>query len=187
MSKIQIKNMVCPRCIMAVERILDELDIETLEVRLGEAILAKELSEKKKSELEKELNLIGFELLDDRNSQIIQQIKTLLIQAVQEPKNEELNLSNLISQELNKDYSQLSKLFSATTGITIEQYYILQRIEKVKELLIYDELSLKEIAFQLNYSSTAHLSNQFKKITGFTPTEFKGLANKERKGIDGIG
>jgi AraC family transcriptional regulator len=187
MSKLQIKNMVCPRCIMAVERILEELDIESLEVRLGEVILAKELSEKKKSELEKELNLIGFELLDDRNSQIIHQIKTLLIQAVQEPKDEELNLSNLISQELNKDYSQLSKLFSATTGITIEQFYIQQKIEKVKELLIYDELSLKEIAFQLNYSSTAHLSNQFKKITGFTPTEFKSLAQKERKGIDGIG
>lgn len=178
--------MVCPRCIMAVERILEELEIESLEVRLGEVILAKELSEKKKSELEKELNLIGFELLDDRNSQIIHQIKTLLIQAVQEPKDEELNLSNLISQELNKDYSQLSKLFSATTGITIEQFYIQQKIEKVKELLIYDELSLKEIAFQLNYSSTAHLSNQFKKITGFTPTEFKGLTNNPRIGIDRI-
>ena len=124
--------------------------------------------------------------MDDKNSAIINQIKTIIIEQIQNSSEENLNLSELLSKKLNKEYSQLSKLFSSTTGITIEQFAILQKIEKVKELLVYDELSLKEIAYRLGYSSSAHLSAQFKKMTGLTPTEFKNLGNSERKGIDGI-
>ncbi len=186
MTKLQIKNMVCPRCIMAVENVLDEMKINPIEVRLGEVLLEKELSEKQHKEFQSQIEAIGFELLDDKNSAIINQIKTVIIQKIQIGDDQHFNLSKLISEKLNKEYSQLSKLFSSTTGITIEQFAILQKIEKAKELLIYDELSLKEIAYRMGYSSSAHLSAQFKKITGLTPTEFKSLGTWERKSIEGV-
>lgn len=186
MQKLQIKNMVCPRCVMAVENVLDEMKINPIEVRLGEVLIADELTENQGNEFKSKIEKLGFELLDDKNSAIINQIKTIIIRQIQNSSEENLNLSELLSKKLNKEYSQLSKLFSATTGITIEQFAILQKIEKVKELLVYDELSLKEIAYRLSYSSSAHLSAQFKKVTGLTPTEFKNLENSERKGIDGI-
>lgn len=178
--------MVCPRCIMAVENVLEEMKINPIEVRLGEVLLNKELSGKQQNEFQSKIEKLGFELLDDKNSAIINQIKTIIIQQVQDSDKGRFNLSELISEKLNKEYSQLSKLFSSTTGITIEQFFILQKTEKVKELLIYNELSLKEIAYQMGYSSPAHLSAQFKKVTGLTPSEFKGLGNNERKRIDGI-
>ena len=186
MQKLQIKNMVCPRCVMAVENVLGEMKIQTIEVRLGEVLIANELTENQKNEFKSKIKKLGFELLNDKNSSIINKIKTIIIKQIQNSSEENLNLSELLSKKLNKEYSQLSKLFSATTGITIEQFAILQKIEKVKELLVYDELSLKEIAYRLGYSSSAHLSAQFKKVTGHTPTEFKSLGNSQRKGIQEI-
>lgn len=186
MKKLQIKNMVCPRCIMAVENSLKNLNIPFIEVRLGEVLLQNKISNEKLVKLQTKIEKLGFELLDDKNSAIINQIKTIIIEQIQNSSEGNLILSELLTEKLNKEYSQLSKLFSATSGITIEQFTILQKIEKVKELLVYDELSLKEIAYRLGYSSSAHLSAQFKKVTGLTPTEFKNLGNSERKGIDGI-
>lgn len=186
MQKVQIKNMVCPRCVMAVENLLKQNEIDFIEVRLGEVILDSELSKSQKQTLQEQLVKLGFELLDDRNAALINKIKTLIINQIQSESNNNLKLSELISKKMNKDYSQLSKLFSSTLGITIEQFAILQKVEKIKELLIYDELSLKEISFRLNYSSPAHLSSAFKKATGFTPSEFKKLNIKNRKGIEQI-
>lgn len=184
MSKLQIKNMVCPRCIMAVENVLNEMKIQAVEVRLGEVLLNQELKTDELSEFKSKIEKLGFELLDDKNSALINKIKSIIISQIQKGESQNINLSELISSELNKEYSQLSKLFSATVGMTIEHFAILQKIEKVKELLIYDELSLKEISYRMGYSSSAHLSAQFKKMTGFTPSEFKNLGSQERKGID---
>jgi len=178
--------MVCPRCVMAVENVLDEMKIQPLEVRLGEVLLHKELTGKQESEFKSKIEKLGFELLDDKNSALINKIKSIIISHIQNDQTQNTNLSELISSELNKEYSQLSKLFSSTTGITIEQFAILQKIEKVKELLVYDELSLKEIAYRLVYSSSAHLSAQFKKVTGLTPSEFKNLNLPDRTFIDSI-
>lgn len=178
--------MVCPRCIMAIENIGHKMQLPFIEVRLGEVLLEKDLNKTQLNQFRIEIEKLGFELLDDKNSQLIHQIKTIIIEQIQSETEENPNLSDLIQSKLNKDYSQLSKLFSATTGMTIEHFAILQKIEKVKELLVYDELSLKEIAFRLGYSSLAHLSAQFKKTTGLTPTQFKNLGNAERKEIDGI-
>ena len=178
--------MVCPRCIMAVENVLVEMKIPFLEVRLGEVLLENELSQKENSAFKSKIETLGFELLDDKNSALINQIKSIIIEQIQNSEEENQNLSELISSKLNKEYSQLSKLFSATTGMTIEHFAILQKIEKVKELLIYDELNLKEIAYQLGYSSSAHLSAQFKKVSGLTPSEFKNLGNSERKSLDNL-
>ena len=186
MQKLQVKNMVCPRCIMAIENVLDEMEISPVEVRLGEILLENELNNEQLSIFKVKIEKLGFELLDDKNSAIINQIKSIIIQQIQNAETQNSNFSDLISNQLNKEYSQLSKLFSATTGMTIEHFAILQKIEKVKELLIYDELSLKEISYRLGYSSSAHLSAQFKKVTGFTPSEFKNLENSERKAIDKI-
>lgn len=186
MIKLQIKNMVCPRCIMAVENVLDEMKISPIEVRLGEVLLNQELNEAELSEFKITIEKLGFELLDDKNSALINKIKSIIISQIQNDQPQNINLSELISSELNKEYSQLSKLFSATTGMTIEHFAILQKIEKVKELLIYNEFSLKEISYRMDYSSSAHLSAQFKKVTGFTPSEFKSIGNSERKVLDGI-
>lgn len=186
MIKLQIKNMVCPRCIMAVENVLDEMKISAVEVRLGEVLLNNELNDSELSEFKTKIEQLGFELLDDKNASLINKIKSIIISQIQNDQPQNTNLSDLISFELNKEYSQLSKLFSTTTGMTIEHFAILQKIEKVKELLVYDELSLKEIAYQLGYSSSAHLSAQFKKVTGLTPSGFKNLGNLERKVLNEI-
>lgn len=178
--------MVCPRCIMAIENSLKSLNIPFIEVRLGEVLLENEISNKQLKEFQSNIKKLGFELLNDKNSALIHQIKTIIIEHISSEKENDINLSELISSKISKDYAQLSKLFSSTLGMTIEQFTILQKIEKVKELLIYDELSLKEIAFRMNYSSPAHLSAQFKKISGLTPTEFKNLGIKGRKSLDKI-
>lgn len=171
---------------MAIENSLKSLNIPFIEVRLGEVLLQNKISNEKLVKLQTKIEKLGFELLDDKNSAIINQIKTIIIEQIQNSSEGNLILSELLTEKLNKEYSQLSKLFSATSGITIEQFTILQKIEKVKELLVYDELSLKEIAYRLGYSSSAHLSAQFKKVTGLTPTEFKNLGNSERKRIDDV-
>ncbi|WP_278034844.1 helix-turn-helix domain-containing protein [Flavobacterium nitratireducens] len=185
--KIYIKNMVCSRCEMAVRTLFDEMKISVLSIKLGEVELSKTLENLEKKQLSEKLKSLGFELLDDKISKTIERIKNRIIDLVHH-QNEQLkiNLSSYLSEDLNQDYSALSNLFSETEGITIEHYFIAQKIERVKELLIYNELSLSEIAFQLNYSSVAHLSNQFKKTTGITPTQFKQLKEKKRKQIDDL-
>jgi len=183
--KVYIKNMVCSRCEMAVRTVFEKMEIPIFSIQLGEVGISENLDENQKQLLSENLKALGFELLDDKISKTIERIKNLIIDVVHY-QNEKLkiNLSSYIVEDLKQDYSALSNLFSETEGITIEHYFIAQKIEKVKELLIYNELSLSEIAFQLNYSSVAHLSNQFKKTTGITPTQFKQLKDKKRKQID---
>jgi len=183
--KIYIKNMVCGRCEMAVQSELDKLEIPVLSIQLGEVELGRDLKEKEKQILSKNLTTLGFELLDDKISKTIERIKNLIIDLVHY-QNEKLkiNLSTYLAEDLKQDYSTLSNLFSETEGTTIEHYFIAQKIERTKELLIYNEMTLSEIAFQLNYSNVSHLSNQFKKVTGFSPSHFKKLKEVKRKQID---
>jgi AraC family transcriptional regulator len=185
--KLFIKNMVCPRCISSVEQILKENKLEAKYVRLGEIELIKAANKKQLENLSDGLQKVGFELLDDAKTQLIEQIKTLLIQKVQNGNIEDhFSISKYLTEKIFKDYPSISKLFSEVEGITIEQFFLLQKIEKTKEWLIYNELSLSQIAFNLGYSSTQHLSSQFKKLTGMTPTQFKSLGSVHRKPIDGL-
>ncbi len=179
--------MVCPRCISSVEQILKDSALQTHYVRLGEIELTRDPGKKKLEQFSAALNKNGFELLDDRKMQLIEKIKNLLIGKVQQGNVEgHFSVSKFLGKKIFRDYSSLSKLFSEVEGITIEQFFILQKIEKVKEWLMYNELSLNQIAFNLGYSSTQHLSNQFKKLTGMTPTQFKKLGAPHRKAIDAI-
>lgn len=187
MTTLFIKNMVCNRCIMAVQQELDKLGLTAENIRLGEVILEKELATEQKVELENALNTLGFDLIDDKKSRIIEKIKNIIIEVVHHQDNDiKTNLSAVLSSRLHHDYNYLSNLFSEVEGTTIEKYFIHQKIEKVKELLVYDELSLSEIAFQLNYSSVAYLSNQFKKVTGLTPSHFKQIRADKRKPLDEV-
>lgn len=183
--KLHIKNMVCNRCIMVVNDELEKLGLRPISIELGEVVLNKELSDIQKAQVKTALEKVGFELIDNRKGQLIERAKTLLIELVHRQNNElRTNLSDYLSQLLGHDYSSLSTLFSEVEGTTIEKFYIAQKIERVKELLVYDELSLSEIAHLLNYSSVAHLSNQFKKITGLTPSHFKQIGAVKRKPLD---
>lgn len=185
--KIYIKNMVCDRCKMVIENELKSLQLHTLSVELGEVEIAGDISIEKKEKLSKRLKDLGFELLSDKRSQLVEKIKNKLVELVQYKDGElKANLSNLLSDELHHDYSYLSNLFSEETGFTIEKYFIAQKVEKVKELLVYNELSLSEIAFRLHYSSVSHLSNQFKKVTGHTPSHYKQMPGNCRKSLDNI-
>lgn len=182
-----IKNMVCPRCIEAVENIFREQHIEVSNIRLGKVQVKSEIVQEQKNILSKALKKRGFELLDDKNTRLINQIKTLIINEIHyQEEDQQFNFSTLLSDALHYDYTYLSRLFSSVAGLTIEQFILLQKVERVKEFLTYDEMNLSEIAFQMNYSSTAHLSSQFKKITGMTPSQFKKLQDQERKFIDDL-
>lgn len=187
MPVVYIKNMVCPRCITAVRNEFEKIGVSPLEVKLGEVTLDNDLSLDEKSQIIHSLEKLGFEWMDDRKSKIIEKIKNLIITNIHH-QNEalELNLSDWLSDAIHQDYHSLSKLFSEVEGTTIEKYYISQKIEKVKELLIYDELSLSEIADRLHYSSVAYLSNQFKKVTGISPSNFKQNHSSERKFLDQV-
>lgn len=179
--------MVCSRCKMVVKSVFESMGINPFSVELGEIVLKNDLNENQKNELLKKLRAIGFDLIDDRKSKTIDKIKTLIIDLVQNKNNDlKSNLSNYLSQELNQDYNTLSNLFSEVENTTIEKYFIHQKIEKVKELIIYDELSLSQIAYALNYSTVSHLSNQFKKATGFSPTHFKNIKTIKRKQIEDL-
>lgn len=179
--------MVCSRCKMVVKSELEKLGLQTISVELGEVELQNEITESQKEVLLQNLHSLGFDLLDDKKSKTIEKIKTLIIDLVHHKNNElKTNLSDYLAENLSQDYNTLSNLFSEIENTTIEKYFISQKIEKVKELLIYNELSLSEIADILNYSNVAHLSNQFKKITGFTPTHFKQLKNKSRIQIENL-
>lgn len=184
---LYIKNMVCRRCKMVVASELEKLGIKTLGVELGEVGLLHSIDAAQKATLSANLYAFGFELIDDKKSKTIERIKNLIIDLVHSRNNDlKTNLSQYLSAEIGQEYSALSNLFSEVEGTTIEKFLISQKIEKVKELLTYDELSLSQIAYQLNYSSVAYLSNQFKKVTGFSPTYFKTLKNKKRKQIEDL-
>ncbi|SKB46793.1 Helix-turn-helix domain-containing protein [Parapedobacter luteus] len=184
--KIAIKNMVCPRCIQAVSQVFAAMGITPLDVRLGEVIISQPLTETQYVELQRQLEMLGFELLDDQQQQLVEKIKSIIIQHVHQREDNQFAFTSVLQNELHKEYSQLSKLFSEKEGVTIEHYVILQRMEKVKELLSYNELTLSEIAYRLGYSSVAYLSAQFKKITGLTPSQFKSLGINLRKPIDNL-
>lgn len=185
--KLYIKNMVCPRCITSVEQLLKRNNLQAKYIRLGEVELDRKPTASQLKNFTKELVETGFELLDDQKTQLIEQVKNLLIQKVQTGNVEEhFSLTKFIGEKVFKDYSSISKLFSELEGITLEQFFNLQKIEKVKEWLMYNERSLTQIAFNLGYSSTQHLSSQFKKLTGMTPSQFKQLGALHRKPIDDV-
>ena len=184
---IFIKNMVCNRCIMVVKQELEALGLQPLHVSMGEVEPSKQPSAKHMQQLNTRLLQLGFEILDDQKQKQIEKIKSLLIKKVQSGQVEEhFSISAFLSNALHKDYSYISRLFSEVEGTTVEQYFILQKIEKVKELLVYGEENLSEISYRLGYSSVAHLSAQFKKITGFTPSQFKKLGSTQRKPLDAL-
>ena len=187
MQTLFIKNMVCDRCIMAVNQALRKNGITPSEVTLGKVIIDRDISENQKNNFKVDLERLGFELLDDKKQRIIERIKTMVIELVHYNDNAtNLSLSEYLQDKLHQDYSSLSKLFSEYASKTLERYYMEQRIERVKELLTYDELTLSQIALKMNYSSVAYLSGQFKTITGMTPTQFKRLHGETRKAIDKI-
>lgn len=187
LMKILIKNMVCNRCILVVRQEFEKEGIKPLEVNMGEVVLQEQSSTAKMEALSTALNELGFEILDDKKQRQIEKIKSLLIKQVQSNSIEEhFSVIDYLSKNLNKEYTQLSRLFSEVEGITIEQFYILQKVEKVKEWLVYDELSLSEIAWKLGYSSVSHLSAQFKKVTGLSPSQFKSIGISHRKSLDQV-
>ncbi|WP_233549880.1 AraC family transcriptional regulator [Flavobacterium sp. 102] len=172
---------------MVVRSVFENMGINPIAVELGEVELENDIQESQKQELLKNLRAIGFDLIDDKKSKTIDRIKTLIIDLVQNKNNDlKSNLSDYLAQQLHQDYNTLSNLFSEVENTTIEKYFINQKVEKIKELIIYDELSLSEIAYSLNYSSVSHLSNQFKKATGFSPTYFKNLKSIKRKQIEDL-
>jgi AraC family transcriptional regulator len=183
-----IKNMVCDRCKMVVEDSFKKVGAHVVSTELGEIQTAENLSASQLENLAALLNGHGFELLDDRQSRIVEKIKNVVIELIHNPQHEHFksNFSDYLSEKLNRDYSGLSTLFSAHEGTTIEQYIIRQKIERVKELLMYDEQSLSQIADELQYSSVGHLSNQFKKVTGLTPSQFKLSKDKNRQSLDRV-
>ena len=179
--------MVCPRCILAVEQELKKVTDQPFKVSLGEVESDEGLPEKALKQFREGLQALGFELLDDQRQKQIEKIKNLLIGLVQKGELEEhFSLSGFLGAALQKEYTTVSRLFSEVEGMTIEQFFILLKIEKVKEWLAYDELTLSEIAWKLGYSSTAHLSAQFKKVTGLTPSHFKKTGNSRRTSLDRI-
>ena len=183
--KLYIKHMVCSRCKMVVKDTLEANGIKTLAVELGEVETAADLTKEQLTNVNTALKRFGFEIIDDKKSKTIEKIKNAIVTLVHHSEQDvKTNLSTYISAQVHQDYNYLSNLFSEVEGTTIEKYFISQRIEKVKELLVYDELSLSEIAYQLGYSSVAYLSNQFKKTTGFTPSYFKTLKAIKRNNIE---
>ncbi|MEC4005591.1 AraC family transcriptional regulator [Flavobacterium sp. SUN052] len=172
---------------MVVKSELEKLGLQLSSVNLGEVKTLNTVTDLQKATISEHLKPLGFELIDDKKSKTIDKIKTLIIDLVHNKNNEiNTNLSDYLSSHLAQDYSNLSNLFSEVENTSIEKYFISQKIEKVKELLMYDEMSISEIAFYLNYSSVAYLSNQFKKVTGFSPTYYKQLKDKKRKQIEDL-
>ena len=184
--KLYIKNMVCGRCMRAVEQVFREAGTVPVDIHLGEVLLQDPLTSTQLELVKMKLSALGFELLDDNRKQLIEKIKSIVIEHIHYGEDEKFIFSEVLAQKLKKEYSVISKLFSETEGITIEQFVIQQKIEKVKELLVYNEMNLNEISFKLNYSSVAHLSAQFKKITGLTPSQFKAQDIHSRKPLDGL-
>lgn len=184
---LTIRNMVCDRCIRVVREELGKLGLDVRSVVLGEAVIAPGQHQLDLERIRSVLRSAGFDIVDDRKAKIVEKIKTAVIRLIhhnEKTKQIEINFSEYLAEEVNADYHHISSLFSSIEGITIEKYVILQKIERVKELLKYGELTLSEIAYQMEYSSVAHLSSQFKKVTGMTPTAFKKMTLPGRKSID---
>lgn len=186
-SRIRIKNMVCSRCRRVVSDELTDIGLRVVDVQLGEAVI--EHSDALPMEtIRSVLRRNGFDVVEDRASEIVELVKRHIIDLVQGDRILEMNLklSEYLEQKIQLDYRHISTVFSQTVGTTIEKFFIAQRIERVKELLVYDEKSLTDIAFDMGYSSTAYLSNQFKHETGMTPTAFKKQAVTARKDLDRV-
>ena len=185
--KLYIKYMVSIRCKMMVKSELDKLGLHYGVVDLGEVEVREKITDAQRDQLKIALLKSGLELMDDQRAMLIEKIRNVIVEMVhyadELPRTKN---SDYIGEKLNYDYTYLANLFSEATGITIEHYIIAHKIERVKELLLYDELNLTEISYKLNYSSVAHLSSQFKKVTGLTPTFFKQLKHKKRKTLDGV-
>ncbi len=180
--------MVSNRCKIAVKEELKKLGLHFILVDLGEVEIMEELSTELREELKTALLNCGLELMEDRKAILIERITNVITQMIHHSDEAlKVNYSDYISEKLDYDYTHLSNLFSEVKGVTIQQFIIVNKIEKVKELLSYDELNLTEISYKLNYSSVAHLSNQFKKITGLSPSKFKQLKDKKRIPIEYIG
>lgn len=185
--KIYIKNMVCIRCQMVVKAELEKLGLHYAYVKIGEANIIENLSPEQLNQLDTAFRKAGLEIMDDKKSILVEKIKNVIIEQVHYSEEQiKVNLSDYLSEKLNYDYTYLANLFTEVKGITIEKFYLAHKIEKVKELIVYDELTLTEIAYRMHYSSLAHLSNQFKKMTGLTPTHFKMLKNKKRGTLEDV-
>lgn len=179
--------MVCIRCQMVVKAELEKLGLPYVDVKIGEANTIEEVSKEQLQKLDVALRKSGLELMDDKRSILVEKIKSAIIELVHYTDEQiKVNLSDYLSEQLHYDYTYLANLFSEVKGITVEKFFLTHKIEKVKELIVYDELNLSEIAYKLHYSSVAHLSNQFKKITGLTPTHFKMLKNKRRRTLEDV-
>ena len=186
---IYIKNMVCNRCIKVVQEEFEKLGLVVKNIQLGEVGLLNDETEIDIKKISDVLIKNGFELIDNKTSKIIEKVKLLiinLISSIDSGKDIDINFTKYLTHETGLNYNYLSTLFSSLEGITIEKYIIHLKVEKVKELIVYGELTISEIAFRLGYSSVQHLSNQFKKITGLTPSYFKSLKSKNRKSLDSI-
>ena len=185
--KIYIKNMACESCKVVVRDALEELGIPTVEVGLGEIVTKVDVSDEDKLALNKKIKKVGLELIEKKDGILIEKIRQIILDYVYKSDEKPgVNFSTLLSEELNMSYTYLANFFSEIQATTIEQYIIALKIERIKELIMFDELTLSEIAYQLHYSSVAYLSAQFKKVTGLTPTHFKSLKEKRRISIQNI-
>ncbi len=185
---LSIKNMVCDRCISVVTQQLQHHDLQVDDISLGQAIVSPEPSEEKLSEISASLKILGFELIDREKDKLVERIRNTIIELIHYSPQSELHIvfSEALGDRLNRDYSYLSRLFSESEDMTIEKFIIQQKIEKVKELIQYGELNLNEIAWKMGYSSSAHLSNQFKSVTGISPSRFRTLEVNVRRPLDKI-
>jgi copper chaperone CopZ len=185
--KLYIQNMVCQCCKMTVARELKKMNLYYINLELGEVQLKNPITEKQKAELKRNLRLFGLELMEDENVILVEKIVAIIVKMIHESEGlPAINFSVYLTNELNQDYHSLSALFSNTKGVTIEHFIIQHKIERVKELITYDELNLTEISYSLDYSSVQHLSNQFKKVTGYTPTFFKNTDIKKRVALESL-
>ncbi|RYZ29639.1 MAG: AraC family transcriptional regulator [Chitinophagaceae bacterium] len=185
---LSIKNMVCDRCISVVTQQLQHHDLQVDDISLGQVVVSPEPSEELLSEISASLKILGFELIDRNKDKMVERIRNTIIELIHHSPQQELHIvfSEALSDRLHRDYSYLSRLFSESEDTTIEKFIIQQKIEKVKELIQYGELNLNEIAWKMGYSSSAHLSNQFKSVTGMSPRQFKTLKVNDRRPLDQI-
>ncbi|MHA7110319.1 helix-turn-helix domain-containing protein [Sunxiuqinia elliptica] len=185
--KLYIKNMVCIRCQMVVKAELEKLGLKYTYVKIGEVNIIGNIAPERLKQLGAALKKSGLCLMDDKKSILVEKVKLAIIELTHYSEDQlKINLSDYLSEKLNYDYTYLANLFSEVKGITIEKFYLTHKIERVKELIVYDELNLTEIAYKMHYSSVSHLSNQFKKITGLPPSHFKKLKNKRRKTLENV-
>lgn len=186
--KLFIKYMVSNRCKIAVKEALKKLGLHYIVVDLGEVEIMEDINEEEREQIRIALHFLGLELMDDKKAILIEKIKNIIIEMVHHSNDLiKTNFSDYLSQKLNYDYSYMANLFSEVQGITVEQFIISHKVERIKELIMYDELNITEIALMMNYSSVAHLSNQFKKVTGISPSHFKQMKDKKRSPIEEIG